>query len=472
MATATVVPIPSNKNSVVTIQSMLYSPEVTVNPGEILESSPIANDKPITIIRKNLSPQAISYIVKKKIEIEKEVKKLKIKNSISNSTLFDEILNDRETRSEKQKCSEILGFTLRELSPTESTKFGLDTTKTFYIIDGVSCGSVAEIIGFKVGDIIIGMYNSNNTVKQLFDYDDDEALYNLKGNTFNDRTILYINIRVFRYDKKLNAFSDAYITPLFEKYDDSDNVLYHGRRFIIPYLNNPDNTITRFGSLYFKNYIYGLTDFEQVGGGQAELLIYNQARAAAEASLQQSRGILQQCNADLAACRAFVDANPGNRNHPQFLRRCTQALLAINHNDRSVTLENRGISPLVQRANREFRKFTDKLRADARSRDQTVSEAAATAAQGFARGIAALDAIIARKAVIVNNLIAPIQAAAAAQAAPLAVPAQAIPLAVPAQAAPLPAQAQLNPMLRQISLPPPSLLEDVDVDDQSYIPPP
>ena len=482
MATATVVPIPSNKNSVVTIQSMLYSPEVTVNPGEILESSPIANDKPITIIRKNLSPQAISYIVKKKIEIEKEVKKLKIKNSISNSTLFDEILNDRETRSEKQKCSEILGFTLRELSPTESTKFGLDTTKTFYIIDGVSCGSVAEIIGFKVGDIIIGMYNSNNTVKQLFDYDDDEALYNLKGNTFNDRTILYINIRVFRYDKKLNAFSDAYITPLFEKYDDSDNVLYHGRRFIIPYLNNPDNTITRFGSLYFKNYIYGLTDFEQVGGGQAELLIYNQARAAAEASLQHSRGILQQCNADLAACRAFVDANPGNRNHPQFLRRCTQALLAINHNDRSVTLENRGISPLVQRANREFRKFTDKLRADARSsRDQTVSEAAATAAQGFARGIAALDAIIARKAVIVNNLIAPIQAAAAAQAAPLAVPAQAIPLAVPdqaaplavpAQAAPLPAQAQLNPMLRQISLPPPSLLEDVDVDDQSYIPPP
>ena len=173
-----------------------------------------------------------------------------------------------------------------------------------------------------------------------------------------------------------------------------------------------------------------------MGGGPDELLIYNQARAAAEASLQHSRGILQHCNADLAACRAFVDANPGNRNHPQFLRRCTQALLAINNNDRSVTLQNRGISPLVQGANREFRKFTEKLRADARSsRDQTVSEAAATAAQGFARGIAALDAIIARKAVIVNNLIAPIQAAAAAQAAP--VPAQAAP--VPAQAAPVPA---------------------------------
>ena len=80
MATATVVPIPSNENNIETIQSMLYSPEVTVNPGEILESSPIANDKPIKIIRKNLSPQAISYIVKKKIDIEKEVKKLKIKN--------------------------------------------------------------------------------------------------------------------------------------------------------------------------------------------------------------------------------------------------------------------------------------------------------------------------------------------------------------------------------------------------------
>ena len=72
MATATVVPIPSNENNIETIQSMLYSPEVTVNPGEILESSPIANDKPIKIIRKNLSPQAISYIVKKKSTSKKK----------------------------------------------------------------------------------------------------------------------------------------------------------------------------------------------------------------------------------------------------------------------------------------------------------------------------------------------------------------------------------------------------------------
>ena len=103
MATATVVPVPSNENNVETIESMLYSDDMTVNPGEILESPPVANDKPIKIIRKNLSPQAIRYIIKKKINIDKEVKKLKIKNSISNSTLFDGILNDREKRSEKHR---------------------------------------------------------------------------------------------------------------------------------------------------------------------------------------------------------------------------------------------------------------------------------------------------------------------------------------------------------------------------------
>ena len=49
MATATVVPVSSSENNFETIQNMLYSPEVTVNPGEILESPPVANDKPIKI---------------------------------------------------------------------------------------------------------------------------------------------------------------------------------------------------------------------------------------------------------------------------------------------------------------------------------------------------------------------------------------------------------------------------------------
>ena len=173
MATATVVPVSSSDNNFETIQNMLYSPEVTVNPGKILESPPIANDKPIKISQKNLSTRAIDFINNTKLQLENEVKRLKIKNSISNSTLFDEVLHDKIKRSEKQKCSEILGFTLRKLSPTELTKFGLDATKTFYIIDSVSCGSVAAIVGFKVGDIIIGMYNTDGNVRELFDYNDE-----------------------------------------------------------------------------------------------------------------------------------------------------------------------------------------------------------------------------------------------------------------------------------------------------------
>ena len=217
MATVVPAPVPpSNENNFETIQKILYSPETTFNPGEIVESRNINNDKPIKVTQENLSPSAIRYIVKKKINIGKKIKEMGIKNPISNSTLFDEILNDKIERSKKQKCSEILGFTFRELFPTELTKFGFDTTKTFYIIDGIFCESVAEIIGFKVGDIIIGMYNTNNSVKQLLDYNDGEALYNSKGNVlFDKRTILYINIKVFRYDKKFNP-SYVDIKPLFE----------------------------------------------------------------------------------------------------------------------------------------------------------------------------------------------------------------------------------------------------------------
>ena len=88
MATATVVPVSSSDNNFETIQNMLYSKKVTVNPGEILESPPDTNDKPIKI-NQNLSSRAIDFINKKKRQLENEVKRLKIKNSISNSTLFD-----------------------------------------------------------------------------------------------------------------------------------------------------------------------------------------------------------------------------------------------------------------------------------------------------------------------------------------------------------------------------------------------
>jgi len=256
----------SNENNFETIQNMLYSKKVTVNPGKILELPPMTNNKPTKISQEKLSSRAIDFINKKKIVIEDEVKKLKIKNSISNSTLFDGILHDKNKRSEKQKCSEILGFTLRELSPTELTKFGLDSTKTFYIIDSISCESVAAIVGFKLGDVIVGMYNTNNVVKELLDYDDDEALYNLKGNaTHDDSTILYINIRVLRHVEKMLSFDLLYfnINPIIERLP--DNVLHHGQRFILPYQTNQNNTILRFGSLYFKKYISDLTDFVQVG---------------------------------------------------------------------------------------------------------------------------------------------------------------------------------------------------------------
>ena len=207
----------SNENNFETIQNMLYSKKVTVNPGKILELPPMTNNKPTKISQEKLSSRAIDFINKKKIDIEDEVKKLKIKNSISNSTLFDGILTDKTKRSEKQKCSEILGFTLRELSTTESTKFGLSATKTYYIIDGISCESVAAIIGFKVGDVIIGMYNTDGNVKEFLDYNDNEALYNSKGNAVhNDRTILYINIKVLRY---LLDFDLSYlnISPIIER---------------------------------------------------------------------------------------------------------------------------------------------------------------------------------------------------------------------------------------------------------------
>ncbi len=67
MATVVPAPVPpSNENNFETIQKILYSPETTFNPGEIVESRNINNDKPIKVTQEKLSPSAIRYIVKKK----------------------------------------------------------------------------------------------------------------------------------------------------------------------------------------------------------------------------------------------------------------------------------------------------------------------------------------------------------------------------------------------------------------------
>jgi len=446
MATATAVPVPvpvpvpSSDNNFETIENMLYSPEMTVNPGEIIVLPPTDSNKPMKVIQKKLSPQTIRYIVKKKRQLANEVKRLKIKNPISNSILFDEILNDKEKRNEKQKCSEILGFTFREreLSSTELTNFGFNAMKTFYIIDGVSCGSVAEIIGFKVGDVIIGMYNSDNNAKQLLDYNDDEALYNLKGNMlFNDKTILYINIRIFRYDENLKAdYVD--ISPFFEKYNYDDNVLYHGRRFIIPYLNNPTNTITRFGSLYFKDYISDLTDFEQVGGGPNQIAMYNAAATFVQRLVQLITQILQRCDAILNIARTF--ANPS----VQFQRRLAWAQTIYN----LLTNDGNGLpfdmNNVVQRNNfLRARFFTLALQNDAHGNVQPDSKNAADGAARCAHLIGQRTLTIARRAENITNLLAPFldasqpAALAAAQAAQAAQADQ----AVARQAAALAAQA-------------------------------
>ena len=446
MATATAVPVPvpvpvpSSDNNFETIENMLYSPEMTVNPGEIIVLPPTDSNKPMKVIQKKLSPQTIRYIVKKKRQLANEVKRLKIKNPISNSILFDEILNDKEKRNEKQKCSEILGFTFREreLSSTELTNFGFNAMKTFYIIDGVSCGSVAEIIGFKVGDVIIGMYNSDNNAKQLLDYNDDEALYNLKGNMlFNDKTILYINIRIFRYDENLKAdYVD--ISPFFEKYNYDDNVLYHGRRFIIPYLNNPTNTITRFGSLYFKDYISDLTDFEQVGGGPNQIAMYNAAATFVQRLVQLITQILQRCDAILNIARTF--ANPS----VQFQRRLAwaQTIYTLLTNDGTGLPFD--MNNVVQRNNfLRARFFTPALQTDARGNAQPDSKNAADGAAQCARIIGQRTLTIARRAEKITNLLAPFLDASqpAARAAAQAAQAAQVDQAVATQAAALAAQA-------------------------------
>ena len=222
-------------------------------------------------------------MLKKEINIEKQIeeqKKIKL-----NSTLLDKIINDKTTQTKKAKFSDITGFSLRPLTDAENIKFELDTLKTYYIITRISCGSVASIVGFKVGDIIIGMFNTDGFYYQIFDYNDEDALYNVNGNhSMDDKTILYISIRVIRYISnfsilKLN-YTDILIIPFDRPYHLNQNVLHHSKRFIIPYdnlsrppNNNINNTLVKFGSFNFEQYLDELTNKEQVGGARVVSLL-------------------------------------------------------------------------------------------------------------------------------------------------------------------------------------------------------
>jgi hypothetical protein len=256
--------ISSGENKFETLERMLYSPRVTVN-----------NDVDIKLNK--LSPRALRYMLKKEFNIEKLIEE-KTKSKF-NSTLFDKIINDKKTQTKKAKLSEIIGFSLRPLTQTEIIKCELDAFKTYYIIISISCRSIASIVGFKVGDILIGMFNTNGLHHQIFDYNDEDALYNVNGNhSIDDKTILYISIRVMRFISNyamLNLnYSDIVIIPFDSPLHLNQNVLYHhSRRFAIPYdnitpppNNNINNTIVRFGSLNFEQYLDELTNKKQVGG--------------------------------------------------------------------------------------------------------------------------------------------------------------------------------------------------------------
>ena len=191
-------------------------------------------------------------------------------DTISDPILFDAMLRDKENRDKPAKCSEIFGFTIRKLTSEECVKFEIDSSKEYQIITGIKPESVASISGLKIGDILIGIYNTNGLIRQIFDFVDEDALYNIYGNKlFDTRTILYISFRVLRYVyKNIFDFNLDYVDVLVIDL----KTLHHTLRFALPFTNNDENdTIINFGSAYFEKYIDGLTDnTQQMGGGKED----------------------------------------------------------------------------------------------------------------------------------------------------------------------------------------------------------
>ena len=185
--------------------------------------------------------------------------------------LFDELLRDKDERDKKVKCSEIYGFTIRLLTPEECVKFELDSSKNYNIITSMEAGSVASIVGLKVGDILIGVYNTNGRIRQIFDFVDEDAMYNIYGNKlFDKRTILYNCFRILRYVYK-NVF-DVNLDYVDVRSVDL-KILNHTLRFALPYTNGDLNdTNIKFGSAKLEDYIDGLTNRNEqmVGGGKGD----------------------------------------------------------------------------------------------------------------------------------------------------------------------------------------------------------
>ena len=190
-------------------------------------------------------------------------------DTISDPILFDEMLRDKDKRDKQARCSEIFGFTMRKLTPDECVKFKLDSSKNYELITSIEQESVASVVGLKVGDVLIGVYNTNGQIRQLFDFVDEDALYNIYGNKLFDKmTILYISFRVLRYVYK-NVFN--FNLDYVDVRSLDVKTLHHTLRFALPYTNGDVNdTIINFGSAYFEKYIDGLTDTTQqmVGGAK------------------------------------------------------------------------------------------------------------------------------------------------------------------------------------------------------------
>lgn len=87
-------------------------------------------------------------------------------DTISDPILFDEMLREEDKRDKQAKCSEIFRFTIRKLSPDECVKFKLDSSKNYQIITSIETESVASVVGLKVGDVLIGVYNTNGQIRQ------------------------------------------------------------------------------------------------------------------------------------------------------------------------------------------------------------------------------------------------------------------------------------------------------------------
>ena len=212
-------------------------------------------------------------------------------DTISDPILFDEMLREEDKRDKQAKCSEIFGFTMRKLTPDEYVKFKLDSSKNYQIITSIEPESVASVVGLKVGDVLIGVYNTNGQIRQLFDFVDEDALYNIYGNKlFDKRTILYISFRVLRYVYK-NVFD--FNLDYVDVRSVDVKTLHHTLRFALPYTNGDLNdTIINFGSAYFEKYIDGLTDPAQqmVGGAKGASAAAATGASAATGAIPSGQG--------------------------------------------------------------------------------------------------------------------------------------------------------------------------------------